>query len=126
MPVIYSIHDNIVTLRYKNGGYEEHDIRECSFVPEVGDSVIVSQGDIPVIIRDDSVRDNRTDVNKFAYILLALFLGVFGAQEFYARHYKAGILCVLFCWTGIPELYSLVKLIIALAKQSDANGFIPM
>ena len=35
-------------------------------------------------------------------ILLALFLGSFGAHHFYLRRNGLGILYVLFFWTGIP------------------------
>ena len=42
-------------------------------------------------------------------VLLALFLGTFGAHHFYLRRNGLGILYVLFCWTGIPSLVSLVE-----------------
>ena len=42
-------------------------------------------------------------------VLLALFLGTFGAHHFYLRRNGLGVLYVLFCWTGIPSLVSLVE-----------------
>jgi len=42
-------------------------------------------------------------------VLLALFLGTFGAHHFYLRRNGLGILYVLFCWTGIPTIASFVE-----------------
>lgn len=61
-------------------------------------------------------------VNKIAYALLALFLGGLGAHKFYAGKIGAGIVYLVFCWTFIPAIIALIEFIIALTKQSDANG----
>jgi TM2 domain-containing membrane protein YozV len=42
-------------------------------------------------------------------VLLALFLGTFGAHQFYLRRPGLGILYVAFCWTGIPTIVSFVE-----------------
>lgn len=42
-------------------------------------------------------------------VLLALFLGTFGAHHFYLRRNGLGVLYVLFCWTGIPTLASFIE-----------------
>jgi TM2 domain-containing membrane protein YozV len=42
-------------------------------------------------------------------VLLALFLGTFGAHQFYLRRVGLGILYILFFWTGIPTIVSLVE-----------------
>ena len=42
-------------------------------------------------------------------VLLALFLGTFGAHHFYLRRNGLGIMYVLFCWTGIPTIASFVE-----------------
>src|SRR5580700_891150 len=42
-------------------------------------------------------------------VLLALFLGTFGAHHFYLRRNGLGILYVLFCWTGIPTIASFIE-----------------
>lgn len=60
--------------------------------------------------------------NKWVYIILALFLGVFGGQFFYSGEKSKGIKCLLFCWTGIPFLYSLYMALVALFKPVDENG----
>lgn len=54
----------------------------------------------------------KTKKNKKTVILLALFLGVFGAHRFYLRQYWKGILSVIFCWTYIPVTISFIDIII--------------
>jgi TM2 domain-containing membrane protein YozV len=42
-------------------------------------------------------------------LLLALFLGTFGAHHFYLRRPGLGILYCLFFWTGIPTVVSFIE-----------------
>lgn len=42
-------------------------------------------------------------------VLLALFLGTFGAHHFYLRNNGLGVLYVLFCWTGIPTVLGWIE-----------------
>ncbi|MBB6146206.1 TM2 domain-containing membrane protein YozV [Silvibacterium bohemicum] len=42
-------------------------------------------------------------------VLLALFLGTFGAHHFYLRRTGLGILYLIFSFTGIPTIVSLVE-----------------
>ncbi len=49
----------------------------------------------------------RKDVT--AAILLAFFLGSFGAQRFYMGVIGMGILYVCFCWTFIPHIVALIE-----------------
>jgi TM2 domain-containing membrane protein YozV len=42
-------------------------------------------------------------------VLLALFLGTFGAHHFYLRKNGLGILYIIFCWTGVPTIISIVE-----------------
>lgn len=44
-------------------------------------------------------------------ILLALFLGGFGAHKFYLDQPGRGVMYLLFCWTGIPSLLALFSLV---------------
>lgn len=66
---------------------------------------------------------NMTDQQRAAYyaeyarvrreevvgVLLALFLGTFGAHHFYLRRTGLGILYLCFFWTGIISIISLVE-----------------
>jgi len=42
-------------------------------------------------------------------VLLALFLGTFGAHHFYLHKNGLGILYIVFCWTGVPTIISIVE-----------------
>jgi TM2 domain-containing membrane protein YozV len=42
-------------------------------------------------------------------VLLALFLGTFGAHHFYMRQTGLGILYCVFFWTGIPTVVSFIE-----------------
>ncbi|MDH9162421.1 NINE protein [Staphylococcus succinus] len=62
------------------------------------------------------------EVNKVIYIVLAIFLGGFGIHKFYARKTIIGLLYLVFCWTGIPQILAVVGAIITLFKPADQNG----
>lgn len=47
--------------------------------------------------------------NKTTAGLLALLLGSVGAQFFYMGAFGAGLMSVLFCWTGIPSVIALFQ-----------------
>lgn len=42
-------------------------------------------------------------------VLLALFLGTFGAHHFYLRRPGLGILYIVFSWTGVPTVIGFVE-----------------
>ncbi len=42
-------------------------------------------------------------------VLLALFLGGFGAHHFYLKRIGLGVVYLLFCWTLIPGIIALVE-----------------
>lgn len=58
--------------------------------------------------------------SKVTAIILALLLGGLGAHKFYLRQSGWGVLYLVFCWTYIPGLVSLIELIV-LAVMSDAE-----
>lgn len=41
--------------------------------------------------------------------MLALFLGTFGVHRFYLGENLAGVLYILFSWTGIPTLLGIIE-----------------
>ena len=130
MDKIVRIENRIVSVGKADGSLEEFDIAYFNFPPRIGDYVNIYRNDDSIIItKAESVFDNRSHsrgVNKTTYALLAFFLGVFGAQEFYAGNTRAGMLSLVFCWTGVPAIYGIYKFIIALSKPADANGNIEM
>lgn len=60
--------------------------------------------------------------NKLLYILLAVFLGIFGAQYFYSGQKKKGFLSLFFFWTVIPFFVGLYCALVALFLKADSNG----
>ena len=60
--------------------------------------------------------------NKMMYILLAVFLGIFGAQYFYSGQKKKGLLSLCFFWTVIPFFVGLYCALTALFLKADSNG----
>ena len=61
----------------------------------------------------------RKRINFWCFIILALFGGFFGLQEFYRGNIGLGILAVLFCWTCIPALVAFIEAIVWLFKGPD-------
>lgn len=60
--------------------------------------------------------------NKLMYILLAVFLGIFGAQYFYSGQRKKGGLSLCFFWTVIPFFIGLYCALTVLFLKADSNG----
>lgn len=50
----------------------------------------------------------RRKYNRIVAGVFALCLGGVGAQKFYLGYDGQGVLCILFCWTGIPWIVALV------------------
>ncbi len=55
-------------------------------------------------------------------ILLALFLGTFGAHHFYLRRTGLGILYCCFCWTGITALLGFVECFFMPGRVREFNA----
>ena len=55
-------------------------------------------------------------------ILLALFLGSFGAHHFYLRRTGLGILYLCFFWTGIPAIVGLVECFFMPGRVREFNA----
>lgn len=63
-------------------------------------------------------------VRKSVYAILTLLLGTIGVNKFYAGKVKAGILSILFCWTGIPTILSIAEFVTVLTEKADKKGMI--
>ena len=58
------------------------------------------------------------------YACLALFLGGLGVHKFYKKDFKKGLIYLLFCWTLIPLIVSMIEgisLIIKYQKERRSN-----
>ena len=60
--------------------------------------------------------------NKLMYILLAVFLGIFGTQYFYSGQKKKGFLSLFFFWSVVPFFVGLYCALVALFLKADSNG----
>ena len=61
----------------------------------------------------------RSPVSKAALLLLTFLFGGIGAHKFYLGKYWQGALYLVFFWTGIPALVSLVEFLIYIFTSSD-------
>ena len=55
-------------------------------------------------------------------ILLALFLGTFGAHHFYLRRTGLGILYLAFFWSGIPAILGFIECFFMPARVREFNA----
>ncbi|MCR4875103.1 MAG: TM2 domain-containing protein [Clostridia bacterium] len=81
-----------------------------------------------VFVENVEVNQEEVEANKKAYNkikrsktvagILGILLGGIGAQKFYLNRIGAGILSILFCWTGIPALVGLIEGLIILVEDN--------
>lgn len=57
--------------------------------------------------------------NKYIAGALGIFLGGFGIHKFYLGKSGQGILYILFCWTGIPEVLGVIEGILYLLRSEN-------
>lgn len=57
--------------------------------------------------------------DKIIALVLTFFFGWCGGQYFYLGKTKLGIICLLFCWTFIPYLWSYAYFIILLSMSEQ-------
>jgi TM2 domain-containing membrane protein YozV len=55
-------------------------------------------------------------------ILLALFLGTFGAHHFYLRRTGLGVLYLCFFWTGIPAIMGFIECFFMPGRVREFNA----
>lgn len=59
-------------------------------------------------------RKTASGRNKWIAIIIALFLGWIGGHKFYLGQQGLGIVYLLFFWTGIPALVTLIDIVLLL------------
>ena len=68
------------------------------------------------------VSQKSNKISKTVYLVLTILFGTIGINKFYAGKKKQGILSILFCWTLIPTILSIVEFIVVLTEKSDKDG----
>lgn len=148
MAKIIKVNGDIISIGTDEGGIKEIRTTDINFTPKVGDQVEIyeTENDLIVTKKEEKkesnpnagininvsnnqsgvqptyIANNTKAVNKIVYCVLAFFLGGIGIHKFYAGKIGTGILFILFCWTGIPFLISIIDFIVGLCKKADANG----
>ena len=64
-------------------------------------------------------RDEQEKPSLAIYLLLAVFLGGIGMHDFYIGKSAAGVIKLLFFWTGIPAIIAVFNIIGALLNRKD-------
>lgn len=150
MAKIISVTSSVVCIGADDGSIREVRASDLNFVPKLGDKVEIFETDTKIIVSkieettnaapnggiNINLQNTQTTqgagiptyvaagkvVSKVVYCILAFFLGAIGIHKFYAGRTGAGIVMLLFCWTGIPAFIALIDFIVGLTKKSDANG----
>ncbi len=65
-------------------------------------------------------------VRKKTYIWLVVLTGWLGGHRFYARRFYLGGLYLIFFWTLIPVMMSMLDLMEVIPMKADENGIIMM
>lgn len=66
------------------------------------------------------VLDSKTNRNRIAAALLAIFLGDLGIHKFYLGKPVQGFLYLIFCWTFLPGLIGFIEGIIYLLMSDKS------
>ncbi|MBR1373314.1 TM2 domain-containing protein [bacterium] len=118
-----------VTIGLNDGSFKVVTYRELGFRADIDDEIDIYVNNGETIYSKATPKsyvfkenDSQKVVNKVAYALLAIFLGGFGAHNFYAGKTVKGIIYLVLCWTFIPALLGLIEGCIALGKKTDSEG----
>ena len=101
----------------------ERTARETKYCPNCGRLIDEAAEICPgcgvrvIPARKPAVRQGKYD--RITAGVFALCLGGVGAQKFYLGYDGQGILCILFCWTGIPSIIGLIDGITFLSMSDE-------
>lgn len=149
MSKIVKVVNDVVFIGLDSGQVKEVRKSDCEFEPVVGTVVEVFESESSIIVHkvnkpveavadkginikiENSNNNNNAGgvayvsgkvVDKVTYLILAFFLGWIGVHKFYAGKIGAGIMFLVFFWTGVPALISFIEFIVAIFKKPDIHG----
>ena len=110
MAKIVLVEQDKVSIGMDDGAIKEVRTDDLNFVPHVGDEVEVFETESRTII-------SKKEQKKDAVPEGGIHINLSNAQNI-----GAGIVYLLFCWTGIPAIIAFIEFIIGLCKKADAAG----
>jgi TM2 domain-containing membrane protein YozV len=126
---VLEVEERMVTIGMENGTIKEISLDNFKTSnPQKDDKVELFEGENSIHVNlvkptiSLKMDEERKNINKVAFILLALFTGGIGGHKFYQGKIGVGILYLIFCWTWIPSILAIIELIIAAFKETDVNG----
>ena len=149
MAKISFIDDEQVYIVTDNNKFESYNKKALNFNAKVGDVVSVDVVNNKIIISKQKTKNFNTEtknkpktstqkynniekpifneeptkpVNKLIYCIFAILFGSLGVHNFFAGKSKQGILYLLFSWSAIPNILSIIDFIKALTKKAYENG----
>ena len=63
-------------------------------------------------------------ISKKKYILMTVLTGWFGGHRFYAKRFYLGAIYLVFFWTFIPVMMSVLDIVEVIPMKADENGCI--
>lgn len=88
---------------------------ELIFEEEFDEASLPSEAEI-----NELLEQLKKDPDKVAAGALNILLGGIGVGHFYTGQTLLGVLDIIFCWTGVPELIGIIEGIIWLCEDDEA------
>ena len=127
---IYETETKLIVVKREN--YQNNQTANANIVPNVmsntGQNNGMNPNGININLTNAQVQPQVQQViygkvvDKVVYCILAGLVGSFGIHKFYAGRIGKGLLYLIFCWTYIPLILSIIDLIKAILTPSDVNG----
>ena len=69
----------------------------------------------------------NSEMSKTLIGVLAILFGAYGIHHFFLGHIKRGILSILFCWTFVPTVFSIIEgiQILCMSEEQFQRKYFP-
>ena len=130
MAKIIRIRETSVSVGMDDASITEVPVEDLDFSPNIDDEVEVINKDGKVHLkRIKECVEEKAEIfisdkafNKNAYCLITFLLGWLGINKLYTGKVSEGLICLLFFWTGIPFILSLIEFFKTINKRTDSFG----